>query len=170
MQPAYEITFHPVDLTVHGTNPYGQPVYRVVWADSRKSKVMCRGKIHFLPRYHHGDEANAAGHWVLEKWAPAETILKLTRDQYEGLIAAIPGAAAEEYSEHGDYELSYVFADMVDEVFLHKQLAMHEFRIKHRTDGQVKTEVEEAEDQKEKQQEATIDALFDAAREDTLCH
>jgi len=169
LQPSYELTHHPVDLRSHGLNPHGQPLYRVIWADTRKSKVIHRGKVHILPRYFHGDENNAAGHWVLEKWAPAEIIIGMTHEQYDAFLASTKDPAAEEYPSTGDYELSYVFEGNVDEVFLQKQLSMHEFRHRKMNLTDRKLEMEAAEDKKEKVADEKFDELYEVAREETLC-
>jgi len=176
MQPKYELAFHPVDLSRHGLNPYGDPLYRVIWADTRKTKVIHLGKIHILPRYSHGEEVNAKGHWVLEKWAPPEVIVGLTRDQYEALLLTFPSAAAEDYPEKGDYELSRIFNEesgpfckSIDEIALHKQLYFHKWRFEHTTNAERLQETVVAEDAKEAEADKTFDALFEQAREENQC-
>jgi hypothetical protein len=165
MQPDYEITFNPIDLRIHGINPHGKPVYRVVWADSRRSKVIHKGKIVELPRYYHGDESSAAGKWVLEKWVHPDVLLGMTREQYAGLIASVPNAAAEEYPEHGDYELSYVFVGNVDADLLHKQLFMHEHNFLAKSDADRAMAIEAAEDEKDKLADEKFDDVFEEAKE-----
>lgn len=176
MQPAFELTQHPVDLGRHGLNVYGEPLYRVVWADTRKSKVFCRGKHHVLPRYAHGEEANATGHWVLERWAPPEIVVGMTREQYDAFLAQFPNAAAEEYPERGEYELARIFNEesgpfckRIDEVALHRQLQFHDWRFKNTTDAERLMEVEAVEDAKEVVADKTFDALFDEAQEEKQC-
>lgn len=176
MQPRHELTIHPIDMSRHGLNPYGDPLYRVVWADTRKTKAICRGKVHILPRYTHGVEAEAKGHWVLEKWAPPEVIVAMTREQYEAFLSQFPNAAAEEYPEKGEYELSRIFNEesgpfcrRIDEVALHKQLEFHEWKAKHTTSADRLLEAEAAEDAKEVAQDEKFDALFDVAREESQC-
>ena len=176
MQPSFEITHHPIDLSRHGLNTYGQSVYRVVWADSRKSKVICRGKMHILPRYAHGDEASCKGHWVLEKWAPASVIIGMTRQQYEAMVSTIDGAAAEEYPDQGDWELSRVFNEdsgpfsrHIDESALHAQLEFHEHRNKGLTLNDRKVEAEEAEDKKQADADKAFDAMFEQVHEEVSC-
>jgi hypothetical protein len=176
MQPLFELTLHPVDLSRHGLNPYGDPLYRVVWADTRKTKVICRGKVHILPRYTHGAEAEAQGHYVLEKWAPPEVIVGMDRQQYEEFLAGVKNAAAEEYPERGEYELSRIFNEdsgpfskNIDEVALHKQLEFHEWKAKHTSSAERLLEVEAAEDAKEAVQDNEFDALFEVAREESQC-
>lgn len=166
-QPLYELTLHPVDLTRHGVTPYGFSLYRVVWADTRKSKVLYHGKIHELPRYFHGDESSAAGKWVLEKWVAPEILLGMSRDAYDQFLAAMPHAAAEAWPERGDYELSYVFPANVDEVMIHKQLEMHEHRHNHMNLGDHLREAEAVEESKEKEQSAEFDILFEQAKENS---
>lgn len=167
-QPTYEITFHAVNLDRHGLNPYGQPVYRVVWADSRLTKVMHRGKVVTLPRYMHGDESAACGHWILEKWVQGEIVLGMTREQYREFLAQFPNAAAEEFPEKGDYELSLVFPNMVDEAALHLHLDRKEHIFRSMSNADRKLNVELQEDAKEQAEADAIDALYDKAREMTI--
>ena len=174
MQPSYELKLHPVDLSRHGTNPYGESLYRVVWADSRKSKVICNGKTHILGRYMHDE--GAKGRWVLEKWAPAEVIVGMTRVQYEVFLSQFPNAAAEEYPERGDYELSRIFneesgpfAAHLDEVALHRQLEFHDWRFRHTTMEDRKQSAVALEDAKEAAINQRFDALYTEAREENLC-
>lgn len=176
MQPSFELTFHPVDLSRHGLNPYGDPLYRVIWADTRKTKAICRGKVHILPRYSHGEESDASGHWVLEKWGPPEVIVGMMKEQYEALLLTFPNAAAEEYPDRGDYELSRIFNEesgpfckRIDETALHKQLYFHEWKAQHTTSAERLQEAEAAEDAKEAEKDKTFDALFDQAREESQC-
>lgn len=176
MQPSYELTLHPIDLKRHGINPYGEPIFRVVWADTRKSKVICKGKVHILPRYQHGEEANAKGHWVLEKWGPPEVIVAMTREKYNEFIAGFPDAAAEDYPEKGEYELSRIFNEesgpfnkSIDEIALHRQLDFHEWKAKHTTAAEREIEAVAAEDAKEVVADKQFDALFDVAREESQC-
>jgi hypothetical protein len=170
MQSSSEITFHPIDLTRHGKNPAGQAVYRVVWADSRKSKVIAHGKVHVLPRYLHGDESSATGKWVLEKWVSPEVLLGMTRDGWDNFVKQVPQAAMEDWPEHGDYELSYVFPAEIDEALVHRMLDAHEYRFRELTASERKVELEQAEELKEEITDAKFDALYDEAREDSLIH
>ena len=166
MQASYEIKHHPVNLERHGLNIYGAPLYRVVWADSRISKVICRGKRFEIPRYQH--EPEVKGHFVLEKWAPPEVIVGMTREQYEDMLATIPNAAAEEYPERGEYELSYVFRGEVDEVWLHRQLDFHEARFRNTTTAEKLEQFKAKEDKKENQEEEEFEQVYEQAREETL--
>ena len=174
MQPKYEITFHPVNLSRHGLNPHGQPLYRVVFADSRQSKVICKGKMHVLPRYAHDE--GAKGHYILERWAPPEVIVGMTREQYEVFLSTFPNAAAEEYPERGDYELARVFNEdsgpfsrHIDEIALHAQLDFHDWRFRNTTVEDRKLEAIAAEDAKEAEKDQKFDALFSEGREESLC-
>ena len=176
MQPLFELKLHPIDLSRHGLNPYGDSVYRVVWADTRKSKVFCKGKFYTLPRYAHGSEAEAGGNWVLEKWQPPEVVVGMNREQYEAFLSRFPDAAAEAYPERGEYELSRIFneesgpfARNVDEVALHKQLYFHEWKHEHMTDNDRAQEILAIEEAKEVVEDQKFDALFDEAREENQC-
>jgi len=144
-------------------------MYRIVWADTRKSKIIVNGKRREVSRYVHGEEAKCAGHWVMEKWAPGEVLWGMTKEQYEAMLVQMPGLAAEQWPEKGDYEFSYLFEGSVDPVFVHKQIAMHEFKLERTTMRDRMDAMEQAEDKKEKIADEQFENLYEAAREETLC-
>lgn len=92
MQDNTAVKIHPLDLSQYGLNPDGEPIYRVVWADSRVEKAEKDGRIHEIQLY----EGIAQGKWVLEKWIPVELYLGMTAEQYrekcrqEGVAMEIP--------------------------------------------------------------------------------
>jgi hypothetical protein len=170
-QPLFEITVHPVDLSRHGKTPSGLPVYRVVWADSRKSHVIRAGKRFTLPRYlpdNENPEASATGRWIVEQWMPPEQFVGMTREQYEDFLATFPSAAAEEYPTEGDYELKWPLKGNVDEAALHALLEQDKFRRTTLTAADRKVEAEVIEQADEKAKIEKFDALYDEAREETM--
>jgi hypothetical protein len=129
MQSTLDITIHPLDLSEHGRGPKGQPLYRIVWADSRVDRVIANGRRYDLPRYEH-----AAGKWVLEKWRSGKDLTSMTPQQWQAFLEAQPfGSAQMEYPTEGDYELSYVFDGSVDPATAHKVAAMIEYGLMNTT-------------------------------------
>lgn len=85
MQPLSELRLHPINLRTMGTTPSGAAVYRVVWADSRKS-VAYRGNNRLVTgRYQHGAEAALQGKWILEKWLPAAQYYGMDAEAWDAL-------------------------------------------------------------------------------------
>jgi hypothetical protein len=169
MQPDFELRFHPLDLSRFGKTPKGKPMYRIVWADTRKSTCFYMGKRYTLPRYQHGDEASASGKWVMEKWVPAEKLLGMTAEQYGQMQSAMPHMAYEKYPVDGDYELSYVFhSGHVDEQRIVALLAAHEQRFANTTATERTQQVKDREEQKEVATGQKFDALYDEAREESF--
>lgn len=123
MQSTLDITVHPLDLSEHGRGPKGQPLYRIVWADSRVDRVVAEGRRYDLPRYEH-----VTGKWILEKWRSGADLTQMTPELWQAFLDAQPyGSAQMEYPTDGDYELSYTFEGSVDPATAHKIAAMIEF-------------------------------------------
>ena len=174
MQSALEITMHPVDLSRHGKTPSGLPVYRVVWADTRTTTCLVQGKRHVLPRYVSGDGVDASGHWILEKWAPPEITMGMTREVWSELIAGFQSQfgvppAVEQWPETGEYELSYIFPGEVDENQVHRVLALHEHNLQAQSDFDRAKQLEAERDAKEKAKREAFDERYEAVREESLC-
>lgn len=168
MQPEQEIRFHPVDLTRHGLTPSGQALYRVVWADSRRNKVMYQGKVHSLPRYKHQEEL--AGRWIVEKWQSPEKIMGMGRENWEAFLSTLPPMAVEEWPADGEYELELPLDGEVNETLLHHVLELHNYRLTNESSAERNEDAKIVEANKEKVEDAAFDALFEEAREESLKH
>ena len=166
MQPEYEIKIHPLDLSRHGKAPNGKPIYRIVWADRRMTKLAYRGKIIEIARYAH--EPETAGKWVMEKLVPLSQYLGMSMEQWESVVRSIVFAPREELDPDGEYELSYVFDGFVDDAEVHKMLDRHEFRARTMNAADHAVEIAEQMDAEEKAEDAKFDALYDEAREESL--
>lgn len=87
-----------------GLNPHGEPLYRIIFAPSRRYLVVgewpdgsnCAQWCKLYPEL--GDI------WVMEKWLPAEKFAKCTREQWnrENLVLG-------PFPERGDYEICHSF-------------------------------------------------------------
>jgi hypothetical protein len=101
--PAW-VTSH---LVKFGYNPYGQPLFRVVWSEGRLEQVLLSsGEYGWQQRY------PGAQRWMLEKWLPTS----YSRVEWNTLFAAGAGDSDSSlwgkcylgpYLEHGDYHCSY---------------------------------------------------------------
>lgn len=106
MQPTRDIKIYPLDLSEYGQTPGGEPIYRVVWADSRVEKAFADGHAHDLQLY----DGHANGKWVLEKWLPGEKAVGVSREKYFDLTRGI--GVDMEYPGAGDYYFMAVLADV----------------------------------------------------------
>lgn len=104
-----KVSHWPTKLSHFGKNPYGEPIFRVVWSDSRKYMLGglwdgVTSEYRWVPKYpdFHG--------WVLERWlSPGE--YAGSRQQYDlqqrddesGLLTCGP------YPDRGEYEFCYKF-------------------------------------------------------------
>jgi hypothetical protein len=166
MQSPLDMILHPLELREHGTTPGGLSLYRIVWADSRISKLGYEGKLHTFPRYE--DQLLTHGKWILEKWLPAEKYVGMTRDAFETFLAAQPGAPTEEYPTDGEYELVHIFAGLVDSAKVRQLIDHMEFRLRNVSLKDRKQEVvQEAADLKVAVKVAKLKVLEDALGRDT---
>ena len=96
--------FGPEAMKRYGVNLYGEPKFRIVFADSRKHMVTGQwvdgsvgGK--WRPRYR-----QLAGFWIMEGWLPASLYhAGLTREQWDLRFPSIP------FQDRGDYDHCHTF-------------------------------------------------------------
>jgi hypothetical protein len=98
----------PGSLRSYGLNPFDEPLYRVVWSDSRLHLVGGKWpngecEYRWIPLY-------PVSCWVMEKWLSAEAYAgspakyeASMKDLESGLLACGP------YPERGEYETSFLF-------------------------------------------------------------
>ena len=127
MQSPLDMILHPLDLREHGTTPGGLSLYRIVWADSRTTKLSHEGKVYEFKRYE--EQPRAMDHWILEKWLPAEKYIGMTREQFESMLAGMYGAPTEPYPVDGEYELVHIFEGSVDPAKVHALISHMEWRL-----------------------------------------
>lgn len=84
-----------------GLNPFGENMYRVVYAPSRRSMVKQSAKRHQWMRTY--PQAGVA--WVLEKWLSAYEFTGMGPEQW----AQNPVGVLGPYPERGEYELMHIF-------------------------------------------------------------
>jgi len=78
-----EPTHYPVIMGRFGTNPFGQNLFRMVYAPSVKKMIFgtdSKGETgaHVRPAYRHLGDV-----WILEKWLTAQQATKMTAAEYE---------------------------------------------------------------------------------------
>jgi hypothetical protein len=103
-----KVSSWPMKLGHFGLNPFGEPIFRVVWSDSRKYMIGglwdgVRAEYRWIPKYEYSA-------WVLERWlsaleyggTPQQYELQ-QRDEESGLLVCGP------YPERGEYEFCHRF-------------------------------------------------------------
>jgi len=87
-----------------GVTPYGENLYRVVFAASRRSCIFGtwpdgRTEARYEPRY-----AELENVWILERWLPAAEYARCDRETWDRTLSILGP-----YPERGEYELAHVF-------------------------------------------------------------
>lgn len=98
------LRFWPLEsMARFGQNPYGENLWRIVHAPSRRSLVHGQGrKPKWLPTY-----PQAGNAWVLEKWLSAYEFTKCTAETWNMSLTLLGP-----YPERGEYELAHTFNPM----------------------------------------------------------
>jgi hypothetical protein len=96
-------SFGPETMRRYGVNQFGEPIFRIVFADSRRHMVTGTwpdGSVggQWRPRYR-----QLAGYWIMEGWLPADLYHKMTRQQWDLRFPQLP------YQERGDYDHCHTF-------------------------------------------------------------
>lgn len=98
------LRFWPLEsMARFGQNPFGENLWRIVHAPSRRSLVHGYGrKPKWLPTY-----PQAGQSWVLEKWLSAYEFTKCTAETWNmGLTILGP------YPSRGEYEVAHIFESL----------------------------------------------------------
>lgn len=118
--PVSSLQHHPTpNLKRFGVNPYGEPLYRIVFAASRRHLVggcWADGEwaYHWVPKYKHAKSA-----WILERW-DVERLSKAEWDRT--MVDPVSGwLLFGPYPSRGDYDLAWEFdkgvaADSLDNI------------------------------------------------------
>ena len=153
MQSPLEIRFHPADLSIFGRSPGGLPLYRVVWADSRITKLFHDSEVLELPFY--GPDTLTSGQWILERWLPPERYIGMTREKFETFVESQRGEdgelpPTEAWPSQGEYELADIFSGHVDVEEIREAIAKTEHDFNHLSPFERVKEVHERFAQRQK--------------------
>jgi len=107
-------THYPAPMAKYGLNPFGQPLWRIVFADSVKRLVGGKwadgAEEYRLAKVYTGPAAK--GRWVLESWISAEEHTGCTAQEYP-LRFQSPGCSitiqSEPYPHEGTYVERHIF-------------------------------------------------------------
>lgn len=106
-------TEYPLPMGRHGKNPFGENLWRIVYAASVMEMIGGRWpdgreEYRWVPKY---DEPNIRTKWILEKWRSGWEITKCSPEVYDYTYKA-PGSELlinGPYPHRGDYEAVHVF-------------------------------------------------------------
>ena len=113
--PKTSLNHYPVTggMKRFGTNPYGEPLFRVVFAPSRRYLVVTEFEgAKWVPKYRgliteqkaNGTTKSHSNVWIMERWLAAEEYHKFGREDWDlNCLSLGP------WPEKGEYELCYVF-------------------------------------------------------------
>jgi hypothetical protein len=114
VQSTSEPTHHPTPMGRFGLNPFGKPMWRIVFADSVRNLVGGRwpdGKEEYrLARFYTGK--GAKGKWVLESWISAFEHTGCTPEDYRIRFQApncVTSIQSEPYPLQGTYVQRHIF-------------------------------------------------------------
>lgn len=120
--PATSLRHYPLPMRRFGSNPYGEALYRIVFAPTRRYLVCGEwpdgsNKASYARKYPEvGDQ------WIMERWLPAAEYAKCTKDFWDRELLILGP-----WPERGEYEVCHVFeTGAPDEVGLEKLIAMIE--------------------------------------------
>ncbi len=109
MLDAPSLVFYPgADLHRHGLNPFGEPIYRVIWAPSRITRIG-KDRPVLIPMYSGPLALEPVGnHWVLEGWkSTLEYTGGQTAEQWDRDAA---NSALGPYPSRGEYCMHEAFS------------------------------------------------------------
>lgn len=103
--PATSLQHHPTSMQRFGLNPYGQPLYRIVFSASRRNLVGGQwpdGSNHFewAPTYNQISPAA----WVLEKWLSSDDFAGVSKEYWEDNLLILGP-----WPERGEYQHAHTF-------------------------------------------------------------
>ena len=109
--PVTSLRHFPMPLSHHGLNPYGEPLYRIVFTESRRHLVggcWPDGEVgyHWVPTYR-----QIKAFWVLERWKSCLEFAGMSQKQWDRtMIDPVSGwLLLGPYPSRGEYDLAYEF-------------------------------------------------------------
>ena len=102
--PATSLRHWPMPMSRFGTNPYGDNLYRIVFAPSRRHLVCGEwpdgsNQAQYVKKYPAVGEQ-----WIMERWLRAEDYAKCTKEFWDREMLILGP-----WPERGEYELCHVF-------------------------------------------------------------
>ena len=110
--PAVNLRHYPLPMRKYGLNPYGEPLYRIVFKDTRYHLVggfwwdTGETAYHWVPKY---DQVKSP--WILERWYTASEFTRMSQSQWDStMVDPISGwLTLGPYPSRGEYDLAWEF-------------------------------------------------------------
>jgi hypothetical protein len=102
--PVANLRHYPIAMRRFGLTPQSEPLYRIVFAPSRRYLVVGEWPdgsdcAHWVVKH-----KNVGNVWIMERWLPAEQYAKCTREQWDATMLVLGP-----WPTQGEYELCHVF-------------------------------------------------------------
>lgn len=99
--PTISLRHYPLPMRRFGLNPYSEPLYRIVFAPSRRNLAggVDGQAYRWVSTYRYLGEA-----WVLERWLPAEEFAKCSREKWDRELLILGP-----WPERGEYVHAHTF-------------------------------------------------------------
>lgn len=97
--PVANLQHWPASLQRFGNNPYGQPLYRIIFAPSRRNLAGDFSGFHWIPTYR-----RLGAVWVLERWRSAWDFAQMPRERWDREMLILGP-----YPERGEYDHCHTF-------------------------------------------------------------
>ena len=111
--PVKNLSLYPIPMERFGKNPYGENLWRVVWAPSRRVLAGDDSGFHWVHAYR-----QAGPVWILEKWVDPFTFCQMTREKWDREMLVLGP-----YPSRGEYIQAHIFGVSVADANLDKLIA-----------------------------------------------
>ena len=97
--PVKNLRHWPVPMLRFGANPYGEALYRIIFAPSRRNLAGDENGFRWIPTYRRLGDV-----WVLERWHSPEQFCKMSRERWEREMLILGP-----YPDRGEYAYVHTF-------------------------------------------------------------
>lgn len=97
--PTTNLRHWPAPMARFGTNPYGDPLYRIIFAPSRRNLAGDESGFRWIPTYRRLGDV-----WVLERWHSPEQFCRMSRERWDREMLILGP-----YPDRGEYAHVHTF-------------------------------------------------------------
>lgn len=120
--PASSLRHYPIPMRKFGLNQYGDALYRIVFAPTRRYLVCGTWPDGSNKAVYSRKYPEVGEQWIMERWLPAAEYAKCTKDFWDRELLILGP-----WPERGEYEVCHVFETSTpDDASLEKLIAMIE--------------------------------------------
>lgn len=106
--PAKNLRLYPISLRRFGLTPYQDPLYRIVFAPSRRNLAGAEDGFHWIETYFGRSEV-----WIMEKWQSPWEFSQCTRESWDDRLLILGP-----YPSRGEYVECWAFNGAVNDANL----------------------------------------------------